>query len=357
MKQITFLNSGTAASSAFAALLAGMTVNNPNQGDIVDGEVVLSTRGGFFVSIGTKSDAFLSTDECTDELKVGDKSRFLVLKKTESDEEFTLSHKRVASVEQRNAAWTKIAALHQSKTTTRALLTALTHTRSNDHFSGAEATIDGVTCFIPRRELVFFGDPNKLVNTEIPVKVTKFDRQANRRGEVILSHAKAVQEQQRDFIATLKRGSIVKGTVARILAEEKGVLIDLGETTALLPRTELSQNRSARTADLVTVGEELDLEVIRLDSEKGTVHLSRTAAALKGIKFGEVLTGVVVNVAPFGVFVTINGCVDGLLHESELDGAQKADFKVGAAIVVRIKNVDAKACRISLTRVGVPAQS
>ncbi len=113
MKQITFPNSGTAATSAFAA---GMTVNNPNPGDIVDGEVVASTRNGYFVSIGTKSDAFLSTDECTDELKVGDKTRFLVLKKTESDEEFTLSHKRVATMEQRNAAWTKIAALHQSQT-------------------------------------------------------------------------------------------------------------------------------------------------------------------------------------------------------------------------------------------------
>ncbi len=199
--------------------------------------------------------------------------------------------------------------------------------------------------------------PNKLVNTEIPVKVTKFDRESGRHGEVILSHARAVQEQQRDFIATLKRGTVVKGTVARILAEEKGVLIDLGETTALLPRTELSQNRSARTAELVTVGEELDLEVIRLDAGKGTVHLSRTAAAFKAVKFGAVVEGVVVNVAPFGVFITINGCIDGLLHESELDGAAKGDFKVGDAIVVRIKNVDAKACRISLTRIGVPAQS
>ncbi|CAN5294214.1 hypothetical protein BH10CYA1_BH10CYA1_28650 [soil metagenome] len=357
MKQITFLNGGTAATSAFAALLAGMTVNNPNHGDIVDGEVVAATKNGFYVSIGTKSDAFISADECTDDLKVGDKSRFLVTKKTESDEEFTLSQKRVASTEQRNAAWTKIASLHQSKSTTRALLTKLTHTRSNDHFSGAEATIDGVTCFIPRRELVFFGDPSKLVNTEIPVKVTKFDREANRHGEVILSHSKAVQEQQRDFLASLKRGTVVKGTVARILAEDKGVLIDLGETTGLLPRTELSQNRSARTADLVTVGEELDLEVIRIDLVKGTVHLSRTAAAFKALKCGEVVNGVVVSVATYGVFVTINGCVDGLLHESELDGADKADFKQGAAVVVRIKNVDAKACRISLTRVGVPAQS
>lgn len=357
MKQITFPNSGTAATSAFAALLAGMTVNDPKPGEIVDGEVYASTRGGFFVGIGTKSDAFLSADECGDDLKVGDKSRFLVLKKTESDEEFTLSHKRVASVDQRNAAWTKIAALHQSKTTTHALITTLTHTRSNDHFSGAEATIDGVKCFIPRRELVFFGDPKKLVNTEIPVKVTKFDREASRHGEVILSHAQAVQEQQRDFIATLKRGYIVKGTVARILAEEKGVLIDLGGTTALLPRTELSQNRATRSADLVKIGEELDLEVIRLDAEKGTVHLSRTAAAFKTLKFGEVVEGVVANVAAYGFFVTISGCVDGLLHESELAGAAKADFKLGDAIVVRIQKVDAKGCRISLTRVGVPAQS
>lgn len=355
MKQI-ITSSTTPSTSAFAALLAGLTVNNHNIGDIVEGVVVASTRGGFLVDIRTKSDAFLSLDQAG-QLKVGDKERFLVIEKTESDEEFTVSHTRVAAAEQRNTAWSKLSALAENKGTTQALVTKLKHARSSNHFAGAEATVDGVACFIPRSELIVLGNPGKLVGTEIPVKVTSVDRTANRRGEAILSHAQAVREQQREFIATLERGAIVKGTVVRILNDEKGVLIDLGGTTALLPRTELAQNRCARSADLVKIGDELTLEVSRVDASKGTVRLSRIAAVYKTMKLGEVLSGQVVNVAPFGVFVSMHGCVDGLLHDSELNGANKADFKVGAQTTVRVKGVDSRQQRISLTRVGVSEQS
>jgi ribosomal protein S1 len=355
MKQITSPNSGIAApTSLMAALLANMDLKNPNHGDIVEGEVVASTRGGFLVSIGTKSDAYISADECID-LKVGDKAKFIVIKRTDSDEEFTLSQNRVAAVEQRNAAWTKLGALVESNGVTTALVSTLTHSKATEHFSGVEAIIDGVTCFIPRRELVVFGDPNKLLNTLLPVKVTKIDRESGRHGEVILSHAKAVQEQQHAFLSTLKRGTIITGKVTRILADEKGVLVDLGETTGLVHRSELSDNRSARTADLVTMGQELTLEVIKVDLVKLAVHLSVKSAAFKSLKCGEVVDGIVVNVAPFGIFVTLHGCVDGLLHESELDGQDKASFAVRQPIQVRIKGIDAKQQRVSLTRVGVLA--
>jgi ribosomal protein S1 len=354
MKQITSPNSGNAApTSLMATLLANMDLKNPNRGDIVEGEVVASSRGGFIVSIGTKSDAYISADECNDDLKVGDKSKFIVIERTDTDEEFTLSQNRVAAVEQRNAAWTKLGALVENNGVTGALVSTLTHNKSTEHFSGVEAIIDGVTCFIPRRELVVFGDPNKLLNTVLPVKVTKIDRTSGRHGEVILSHAKAVQEQQHAFLSTLKRGAIITGKVTRFLNDEKGVLVDLGETTGLVNRNELSDNRSARTADLVTMGQELTLEVIKIDLVKLSVHLSVKSAAFKSLKCGEVIDGVVVNIAPFGIFVTLRGCVDGLLHESELEGQDKASFAVRETIQVRIKGIDAKQQRVSLTRVGV----
>ncbi|RTL43095.1 MAG: 30S ribosomal protein S1 [Candidatus Melainabacteria bacterium] len=353
MKPITVSNNSS--TSAFAALLAGLTFNNPEIGDIVDGEVMASTRGGFIVNIRTKSDAFLELDEAGD-LKVGDKSRFVVIKKEDSDEEFTVSHKRVASTEQRQAAWSNLTALVKSQATTQAHVTALSRARANDSFAGAQATIDGIKCFIPRRELLFFGNPNNLVGTDIPVKVTSCDNQSGRKGDVILSHARAVQEQQRDFIATLKCGTLVKGKVARILGDEKGALIDLGGTTALLPRNELAQSRSARVADLVKVGEELELEVLRTDAKNGTVHLSRIGAVLSSLKYGQVTGGVVASVTAYGVFVSLQGCIDGLLHDSELDGAAKASFTAGAETSVRIKSVDVKQRRISLTLVGLPKQ-
>lgn len=354
MKQITVSN--TPATSAFAALLAGLSVNNYNVGDIVDGEIIATTRGGFYVNIRTKSDAFLNADEAG-ELKVGDKARFVITRKTESDEEFTISHTRVVSADKRNAAWEKLSSACKTEATIQAQVTKVLRARSDDHFAGVEATIDGVTCFVPRRELVFFGNPNKLFGTAIPVKVTSCDRHAEPRASVILSHARAVHEQQREFLSTLQIGSLVKGTVTRILANEKGVLIDLGQTTGLVPRCDLAQSRAVRTADVVEVGEELELEVVRKDVSKGTVSLSRVGALFKTLKYGEVISGVVANVAPFGVFVSIHGSVDGLLHDSELNGADKGDFKVGDKTTVRIKDVNLKQNRISLTRVGVSNES
>ncbi len=357
MKQITNSTATTAnATSSFAALLAGLTINNPNVGEIVEGEIMAATRGGFIVDIHTKSDAFLAADEAG-ELKVGDRARFLVLESSESDEEFTVSHSRVAAAEQRNSAWEKIGSLAKTQATTSAHVTTLNHKRTTDSFAGAEATVDGIKCFIPRRELVYFGNPKTLVGTDIPVKVTSCDRSDARKGTVILSHARAVREQQQQFIATLKVGAVVKGKVTRILTEEKGALIDLGGTTGLLPRCELAQHRAPRTADLIKVGDELDLAVTRTDESKGTVHLSRVSALLKSIKLGEIVRGAVTNITNYGVFVSLQGAVDGLLHDSELEGRNKSEFVAGAEILVRVKGVDTKLRRVALTLSGVPKQS
>lgn len=350
MKLIT---SSSPQTSAFAALLAGITVQAPKPGAIVDGEIIAATRGGFIVSIGTKSDAFLSHNECAEDAKIGDKGRFIVLGESETDEEFTLSQKRVVAADRRNLAWEKIIGCAHTGAITHATVTRLTFAKHNDHFCGAEATIDGITCFIPRRELVCTGDPKSLVDTEIPVKVTKCDREVGRFGDVVLSQVKAVNDRKRDFLLTLKPRTLVKGTVARILAEEKGVLVDLGETMALLPRLDLSHNRGARVASLVRVGDEIECEVTRVNLDKLSVHLSRIGATFKTLRLGEVVEGEVSNVTDFGAFVTLNGCVDGLLHATELCGGSLSDFKPGSKVAVRIKSIDAARNRVALTRVGV----
>jgi len=359
MKSITSATSaiaitGAAAPSTMAELLANMTVKAPNIGDIVQGEVLATSRGGFIVGIGTKSDAFIYSTDCEPALKVGDIAKFLVGQRRDDDEEFTLTQVNVAAVEQRNAGWVKIESLLKTRATTHACVSTLTHNKTTGHFSGVEATIDGVLGFVPRRQLIVFGDPSQLLGTEIPVKVTKADREEGRHGEVILSHAQAVNEQQREFLTPLKRGDTLVGTVSRILPNEMGVLVSLGATTGLVHRSELADNRAARIADLVKIGQELTLTVLKIDLVKLTIHLSRKVAAFSSLKLGEVLPGVVVNNAPIGAFVTIHGCVDGLLHNSEfaVNDEVPETFSAGQAISVRIKGIDRNRQRISLTRVG-----
>lgn len=362
MKQITKNQFQTNDESPMAAWLKDHPIKNaPSRSDIVEGNVVAKTRGGFFVSIGIKSDAFVSEDECCEGLSVGDQNvRFLVIGVPESDEEFQLSQKKVAIVEQRNTAWANLTTLVESKTTATAHVTKVTHSKKTGNMAGVEAIIDGIHAFIPRRQLMFFGDASQLENTDIPVKVIKADRTEGRFGEVILSHAQAVAEQQRDYLGTLNRGDKVVGKVSRILNNEVGALVDLGLTVGLVHREELSDKRSLKTADIVAVGQELTFAVLRVNLDKLEVHLSLKAVQqeeiLSSINKDDIVSGVVSSTAAWGVFVRLGNCIDGLVHESELlhtDGGNAEVFANGTAIQVRVLAINPTTKRISLTRKGL----
>jgi small subunit ribosomal protein S1 len=324
----------------------------PKRNTIVDGEVVGSTREGYFVSLGQKGDS-LVIDCQPGELEVGRSYQFFVLSELDDEGSVKLSYKRAA-------IWRAMAKRAESGETVTATVhvdkeRGIARSRKTDRVGGLIAYLDGVRCFIPRGEVPKHVRIDDLIGKPIAVKVLSADPNKGRAGEVILSHSRAVEELQLARLSQLKVGDIVSGTVTRII--DAGVLVDLGgELTGLVFRTEVGGDRNASSSDLVKAGQVVDVKVVALSLEKRQVSLSVRAARqegfLSGIKEGDRLQGVVARFETYGAFVLLGGCIDGLLHISDYgqaDGKREKLF-IGQEIDVMVKSLDRDRSRISLSR-------
>lgn len=158
------------------------------------------------------------------------------------------------------------------------------------------------------------------------------------------------------FLKTLRRGQVVTGTVTSI-ASFGVTFVDIGGFTAMINIPELSWRPFNHPSDVVSVGQEITAEVLDVDMVWERVPLSLRAVQEDpwpqvAQRIGQVVTGPVTKIMPFGVFVRIEDREDGfqgLLHTSELDESP-AGFEVGVALRVKIMDVDLARRRISLSQ-------
>ncbi|MER5402867.1 S1 RNA-binding domain-containing protein [Streptomyces sp. NPDC002599] len=162
------------------------------------------------------------------------------------------------------------------------------------------------------------------------------------------------------FLKTLHRGQIVTGTVMKI-ADFGVTFVDIGGFTAMINIPELSWRRIDHPSDVVAVGQEISAEVLDVDMVRERVPLSLKALQDDPMpqfiqQVGQVVTGVVTKLVPFGAFVRIEDREDGLeglVHNTELSEDPVADpedvIQVGACLVVKILDVDPTRRRITLS--------
>lgn len=158
------------------------------------------------------------------------------------------------------------------------------------------------------------------------------------------------------FLKTLHRGQVVTGTVTSI-ASFGVTFVDIGGFTAMINIPELSWRPFNHPSDVVSVGQEITAEVLDVDMVWERVPLSLRAVQEDpwpqvAQRIGQVVTGPVTKIMPFGVFVRIEDREDGfqgLVHTSELDGSP-AGFEVGVALRVKIMDVDLTRRRIALSQ-------
>ena len=330
-------------------MLASEFPTPPVRNAIVEGVVVNKSKNGYIVDIGQKCDAEVSFKECSEDLDNGSTHTFLVFSEPDEDGGVMLSYDRAHN-------WIGLIDLVHSGETAQAKVYAIQHSRGG-RVSGVKAVISGVRAFIPRSEMLYRGNLEELLQTEIPVKVLEADPVKGRFGQLILSQRRATETRQDEQLASIKTGDILKGVVSRLI--QPGALVDLGgDVTGLIHRTELSGNRHAEPAEVVQVGDEVEVKVLNVNMDKRQVSLSRRAVLQQSffetVRDGDILEGVVARFQDYGAFVTVGGCVDGLLHTSELIsvGSVCETFKVGEKIRVRVKTVDAERQRLALTRKG-----
>ena len=332
-----------------------------NDGDLVAGKVVRIDRDEVLLDIGYKSEGVIPAKELSirhdadpsEIVKVGDEIEALVLQKEDKEGRLILSKKRA----QYERAWGRIEeSMAAGETITGPVIEVV---------KGGLILDIGLRGFLPASlvELRRVRDLAPYVGQELECKIIELDRNRN---NVVLSRRAFLEESQSEgrkkFLESLQKGERRKGTVSSIV--NFGAFVDLGGVDGLVHVSELSWRHVEHPSEVVTVGEEVDVEVLDVDMDRERVSLSLKATQAdpwkefeSGTKPGRVLDGEVTKIVPFGAFVRVAQGIEGLVHisklsEEHIETAEEV-VQVGQQVRVKVEDVDVSRRRVSLSMRGV----
>ncbi len=300
------------------------------RGEIIDGKVMSKSGEGVLVSIGYKSEGFVPVKEMRSvepetlqELGPGDEIIVYVINPEGPDGASILSIDRARGEQ----GWRTLEKAMDANETVHGKIIG-------SNRGGAVVEAEGVQGFIPLSQLVGparelyvpGGEPPKegFIGMEVEFKIIELNRRRNR---AIFSERAALQAwkqiQKMRLVQELSENEIRRGRVAGI--SNFGAFVDLGGADGLIHISELSWEQVNSPEDVVHVGQELDVFVLKVDRENLKIALSLRRLQPEpwdevGSKFhvGQVVKGKVTKLANFGAFARIDGGIEGLIHISEL---------------------------------------
>ena len=340
----------TATLDEFEQLLEESFAKSNTVADIVEGTVIKKESEGYLISVkGAKMEAFLPNKELTEgeDLEIGDIREFYVLKEENNEDCMQLSLKRIAYAQ----AW---AQLNDAKIQGDTILAKVVSTVKG----GVLVDIADLKGFIPSSQLRTGTPFEGLVDTKIEVKVLEADPKKNK---LILSQRQAVAEQRDQVVdnvlSTLEEGQIVSGNVVRIT--DFGAFVDINGIDGLLPISEISWQRIKHPSDVLTLGDTIEVKIIKIDNELKRISLSLKRMGenpwqqIEGqFEEGQTVKGTVNKVTTFGAFINIFPGVEALLPVAEMADENVNPFnmfKVGDEVDVLIKKFTPKEHRIALS--------
>jgi small subunit ribosomal protein S1 len=241
---------------------------------------------------------------------------------------------------------------------------------------GVEVQVAGLRAFCPisQLDLRHVEDAAPYVGQKHRFRVTRFE-ETGRSANVVLSRRALLEEDQKAQAAELRKhlavGAVLRGRVSAI--KDYGAFVDLGGIEGMLHVSELSFQRARHPKDVLTVGQEIEVQVIKLekvdDPRKADHKLEKVSLSLKSLErdpWSEVetqfpegarLSGTVMRLESYGGFVELLPGIEGLVHISELGkGRQlrhaREALKVGQKVEVVVQAVDREKRRISLALAG-----
>ena len=326
-------------------------------GDIVEGEVVKIDRDEVLLDIGYKSEGVIPSKELSirhdvdpnEVVKAGDRIEALVLQKEDKEGRLILSKKRA----QYERAWGRIEETMAAGHTIKGPVIEVV--------KGGLILDIGLRGFLPASlvDLRRVRDLQPYIGTELEAKIIELDRNRN---NVVLSRRAFLEESQSEgrkkFLENLQKGERRKGTVSSIV--NFGAFVDLGGVDGLVHVSELSWKHVDHPSEVVAVGQEVEVEVLDVDLERERVSLSLKATQEdpwkefeRKYKAGEVISGQVTKLVPFGAFVRVAQGIEGLVHISELSHehveSPESVVSVGQDVQVKVVDVDVSRRRISLS--------
>jgi small subunit ribosomal protein S1 len=226
---------------------------------------------------------------------------------------------------------------------------------------GFTVDIDDIRAFLPGSlvDVRPVRDTTYLEGKELEFKVIKLDQ---RRNNVVVSRRAVVESEysaeREQLLESLQEGATVKGIVKNLT--DYGVFVDLGGIDGLLHITDMAWKRVKHPSEIVEVGQEIDVKVLKFDRERNRVSLGLKqlgqdpwADLARRYPEGTRLFGAVTNIADYGCFVEIEDGVEGLVHVSEMDWTNKnvnpgKMVHIGQEVEVMVLDIDEERRRISL---------
>jgi len=352
-----------------AALLAESTSPiSIKRGDVVEGEIVRIDQEEILVDIGLKSEGVLSTKELPSngygsfsELHLNDKILVYVIQPETSEGHAVLSLKRANTERQ----WRIAEEQYKNNELLKAKVIDFNK-------GGLIVDVAGIRGFVPisqilnlKREEVAAGGENQetaaklasMKDKELQLKIIEINRARNR---LILSERLAVQEwrqrRREELLDELKPGEVRKGVVSNLA--NFGAFVDLGGADGLVHISQLAWSRVNHPSEVLHVGQEVEVQVLSVDKDKKKIALSIKRAEVdpwttveQRYTPGQLVTGTVTKIAPFGAFARIEDGIEGLIHLSELQPGTdpKSILHEGAQLQLRILRIDAERRRLGLS--------
>ncbi len=327
-------------------------------GDTVSGYVVAITPTEVTVDLGTKHSGYIPVTEFTDDgtakvedvVHLGDKIEACVVRVNDVEGTVMLSKKRLDSIK----SWADIESAEAEGTVVEGKVT-------EENKGGVVVSIKGVRVFVPASQTGLPRDAamSELVGQTVRLKITEVNRGRRR----VVGSIRAVANRERKERAEkiwneIEVGKHYEGVVKSMTSY--GAFVDIGGIDGMVHVSEISWNRISKPADVLNVGDKIDVYVISFDRENRKISLGHRDPAdnpwnrfTSTYSVGDVAKVKIVKLMPFGAFAEVLPGADGLIHISQIAnrriGQPSEVLTVGDVVEAKITNIDNEKQKISLS--------
>ncbi len=340
----------------FAALLEqSFAADSPVEGSVVEGRITAIENDLVIIDVGLKTEGRVPLREFSmagqePTVGVGDRVEVYLERIENAMGEAMLSRDKA----RREESWTKLEQSFAAEERVEGVIFGRVK-------GGFTVDLDGATAFLPGSQVDIrpVRDVTPLMNTKQPFQILKMDR---RRGNIVVSR-RAIMEETRaearsEIVQNLVEGQAVDGVVKNIT--DYGAFVDLGGVDGLLHVTDIAWRRVNHPSEVLTVGETVRVQVIKINSE--TQRISLGMKQLESDPWDDIetrfplktrVTGRVTNITDYGAFVELGSGIEGLVHVSEMSWVKKnvhpgKIVSTSQEVEVMVLEVDNEKRRISL---------
>lgn len=335
----------TAEATFAEAFEASLNFKTPEQGELLKGQIVSISGDDAFVSYGGPSEAVMAANEL-DGLDVGDTVEGTVIK---TSPDIRISRKLAKG----KASLDLLRQMYENRLPVEAKVAARNK-------GGFDVSVSGLRAFCPLSQIALgkIDNPDQFIGQSYEFRVTELSDDGRR---IVVSRAALLKEANASKAEETRRnivpGAELTGTIKTITPF--GAFVDLGGIDGLLHVSEMSRRRVTDPKEVVTVGQEVRVKVIKIENDGKRISLSMKdqepdpwSDVADRYPAGTQFSGRIVRTTDFGLFVEVEPGIDGLVHYSQLPFGVKqgdADIAIGTSVTGWVREVDSSKKRLSLS--------